>query len=115
MGSKHEFQAAKKPQDATEANHAPAATATADAAAMTEAKAMLQIDAAKLNEIAQAFKAKQDGAIQRGPDGSITATFTIPAEIALVVESWAESAGEPLHSFCQQQLEEAFLQFVEGS
>ena len=107
MGSKHEFQAVKKSQDATQEDHASTATATADPETMTAAKAMPQIDAAKLNEIAQAFKTKQSGAITRGADGSITAMFTLPAEIALVVESWAESAGEPLHEFCQQQIEEA--------
>ena len=126
MGSKHQFSPSPRTggdsQNPSQENNAPAetpavteATAVSHGAAVIEAKATTQIDAAKLSEIAKAIQAKTVGAVQRGADGSITATFTVPAELALVIESWAESAGEPLHEFCQRQLEEALLQFVEGS
>jgi hypothetical protein len=125
MGKHHQFSQPASTggdsQNPSQENNAPAetpsvteTTTVSHGAAVIEAKAITPIDAAKLSEIAKAFQAKQAGAIQRTASGGIIGTFTIQPEMALVIESWAESAGEPLHSFCQQQIDEALVQFIEG-
>ncbi len=125
MGSQHKFQPSsgavkEATQDTTEVHDAQAPAVAQETPVIdgqfpeVEAKAMPAIDAAKLSEIAKAFQAKTVGVFQRTKDGGIIGTFTISPELSLVIESWSESTGEPLHSFVQKQIDEALLQFIEG-